>query len=106
MPYEEKEKVRKPPGKFAGYGHATVKGGDARPWSEGFYFTDVESTKELAEKVWPENGNADFVYVNFFPVNLSYQFCLHCILLNFERQGPLAWLSMNQRLLSLVSRTS
>lgn len=66
LPYSQKEKVCKPPGKFAGYGHATVKEGEVRPWSEGFYFTDPASTAALADKIWPPGTNNDFAYVIFY----------------------------------------
>lgn len=60
LPYLDKMKVVKPPGKYSGYGHATVKEGDVRPWSEGFYFTDETTTAEFAQTLWPEDNN-DFV---------------------------------------------
>lgn len=78
LPYSEKLKVTKPPGKFAGYGHATVKTGDVRPWSEGFYFTDAESTAELAQKLWPDDTNNDFVYANWALPSLVQMGTISC----------------------------
>ncbi|KAG0569164.1 hypothetical protein KC19_6G070100 [Ceratodon purpureus] len=60
LPYSDKMKVQKQPGKYSGYGHVTAKEGDIRPWSEGFYFSDEKSAADHAQQLWPE-GNNDFV---------------------------------------------
>lgn len=66
LPFAEKMKVARQQGQYTGYGHATVKKGDVRPWSEGFYFANDGSTAEFAKKLWPEDTNDDFLYVHGF----------------------------------------
>jgi hypothetical protein len=61
LPHSDKMKVKKQPGTYSGYGHVTVKEGDVRPWSEGFYFTDEKSAAKHAQQLWPGGSNDDFV---------------------------------------------
>ena len=61
LPYSEKMKVAKEPGRYTGYGHATVKKDDIRPWAEGFFFANDGSIEEFSRKLFPPGTNNDFV---------------------------------------------
>lgn len=61
LPFSEKMKVVKEPGKLTGYGHATVKKDDVRPWSEGFYLARDETVDAFSHQLWPHGNNHDFV---------------------------------------------
>lgn len=61
LPFSEKMKVVKEPGKLTGYGHATVKKDDVRPWSEGFYLARDETVDAFSRQLWPHGNNDDFV---------------------------------------------
>lgn len=61
LPYSEKMKVAKEPGRYTGYGHATVKKDDIRPWAEGLFFANDGSVAEFSRNLFPPGTNNDFV---------------------------------------------
>lgn len=60
LPWDVKQKVEKPPGQFTGFGHATVKAGEAQPWAEGFYLNDVSKVDHASRILWPHTYNHEF----------------------------------------------
>ena len=62
LPYSEKMKIAKTPGRYTGYGHATVKKDDPRPWAEGLFFANDGSIAEFSAKLFAPGTNDDFVY--------------------------------------------